>query len=342
MTGRHARLVAAVAAVLVVCGLSAERAAGGSPQAGFQPGDFTATSATDWWVLGTVRCGRTQCLAIRRTINGGRSFTAVPPPPSSTAQQANMGRLRFADMRDGYAFGPQLWSTHDGGRTWRQARIGFTDDLATADGYVYALVSDLGPTVLMRSPVASDRWRTLHVFGTTAPGGLSVEGRTVFVQRQGNVLISIDGGAHFRRGGRLPTGTNCQFDAAGSSGVVWALCFRAAADPGGELVRSADDGVTWTPVPLTGLPVGPVQALAAASPTVVVIAGYQRLYRTTDGGASWSPAAGLPDRFYATYLGFSDDSDGVAIGGVGSGRSFRTQLYSTFDAGASYQRVALR
>jgi len=110
----------------------------------FQPGDFTSASDLDWWLLGTARCGEVKCLRIVRTEDGGRTFVVVPAPPGSTSVQATVGHLRFANERDGYAFGPESWSTHDGGRTWRQVPIGYASDLAAADGYAYALVSDRG------------------------------------------------------------------------------------------------------------------------------------------------------------------------------------------------------
>lgn len=336
------RVASAPLVALVVCGLLAGGGIAASSSGGLQPADVTATSATDWWVLATVRCGSGQCLAIRRTQNGGRSFSILRTPPSSTAERTTVSQLSFADARDGYAYGPELWSTHDGGRNWRQLRIGYSDDVTTAGGYAYALVSDRGGTQLMRSPVVADRWQTLQVPGLAVLGGLWVQGRTVVVQGRTRVLVSSDHGAHFRQGGRLPAGTSCQFDAAVRSRVLWALCFRAVAGSGGAIIRSSNGGSTWSRVSLSGVPHGPVQALAAASGTVAVIAGYQRLYRTTDAGAHWSRVTGLPAGFYETELRFIDPTHGTVIGGTGSGRRFRTVLYSTSDAGASYHRVALR
>ena len=134
---------------------------------------------------------------------------------------------------------------------------------------------------------------------------------------------------------------NCQFDTTPGSPVFWTLCFRAAADPGGELLRSGDGGGSWTRVPYAGVPDGTIQAYAAASGEAAVIAAYQRMYRTTDGGAGWTRVAGLPGRFYAASIGFTDSTHGWAIGGVGSGRSWRMRLYYTTDAGANYHLVSI-
>ncbi len=76
MTRLHLRLVAAAAAVVVVCGLMVLAPARATPVAGgfraasftaingrepvppgFEPSEFSATNARDWWVLGTVHRG---------------------------------------------------------------------------------------------------------------------------------------------------------------------------------------------------------------------------------------------------------------------------------------------
>ncbi len=342
MSRARLRFFAAIAAVAGVCGLVATATAATTIRSGFQPGEFSATSELDWWVLGTVHCGKKQCLSIVRTQNGGRSFQATGTPPSSTSQQATVSQLQFANVRDGYAFGPQLWTTHDGGRSWRQASIGFTQEVVVAGSWVYASVWDgSGQQLLMRSPVDRDRWRVLPVPGRPSGFGLWAQGSVVILQTQTRTLISTDQGAHYKAARGLPTDMNCQFETTLPSPAFWALCFRAAADPGGELLRSGDTGASWTRVPYRGVPDGPIQGFAAASGEVAVIAAYRHMYRTTDAGAGWSRVAGLPAAFFATSIGFSDPTHGWAIGGTGRGRSWRMRLYYTTDAGASYQRVWL-
>ncbi len=343
MRRAHLRFFAAIAAVAGACGFVATAtAANATIPSSFEPSEFSATSELDWWVLGTVHCGQKQCLSIVHTQNGGRSFQALPTPPSSTAQQATVSQLQVANARDGYAFGPQLWTTHDGGRSWRQASIGFTQEVVVAGSWVYASVWDRArQQLLMRSPVDRDRWRVLPVPGRLSGFGLWAQGNVVILQTQTRTLISTDQGAHYKAARGLPTDMNCQFETAVPSPDFWALCFRAAADPGGELLRSSDAGASWARMRYRGVRDGPIQGFAAASGEVAVIAAYQHMYRTTDAGAGWSQVAGLPAAFSATNIGFSDSTHGWAIGGIGRGRRWRMRLYYTSDAGASYHRVGL-
>ncbi len=342
MSRPHLGLGAAVIAALVVWGLVGTSRGASTIPSRFQPGELTATGDLDWWVLGTARCRTGRCLAIVRTDNGGHSFQALGTPPSSTAQQVTVSQLRFAaNGRDGYAFASQLWTTHDGGHSWRQAPIGFTQEVVVAGSWVYTSVWDGARQQLMRSPLDRDRWRVLPVPGRLSGFGLWAQGSVVILQTQTRTLISSDQGVHYRAARGLPTDMNCQFETTLPSPAFWALCFRAAADPGGELLRSSDGGLNWARVPYTGVPDGPIQAFAAASGRVAVIAAYQHMYRTAGGGARWSQVAGLPTAFSATNIGFSDSTHGWAIGGVGSGHSSRMRLYDTTDAGASYRLVRL-
>ncbi|HEY2075501.1 MAG TPA: hypothetical protein VGH53_04115, partial [Streptosporangiaceae bacterium] len=69
-------------------------------------------------------------------------------------------RLRFANAVDGYAYGSQLWVTHNGGSSWhRVGQVpGYITDLEASAGKVYAsnTVTRSGKQEIYSSPAGSD------------------------------------------------------------------------------------------------------------------------------------------------------------------------------------------
>jgi hypothetical protein len=305
-------------------------ATAGAVPAGFQPISFTATGELTWWLLGQAPCGKHKCTAIVRTTDGGPSFTRIPAPPT-----ANVSQVRFANARDGYAFAPQLWTTHNGGRTWTEPQLG-ANELAVADGYAFAVEGS--PAALMRSPVGRDKWKPVAGIGLHGEGvgDLWVQGGAVIVQDGNRLLVSNDHGAHFTHVRGVVGAGDCSYDAAIDPSVIWGVCMTGMAPD--LIVRSTDSGNTFGSA--AQVPDGPIDAFAAATPSVAVASGQGPLFRTTNGGVSWSrvsaPAAGW------TYLGFTDASHGVALGNFGSGGRQDSRLYYTTDGGASYHLVPIR
>ena len=84
---------------------------------GFHPQSATFISAQTGWVLGASPCpsGRGSCDVIARTRDGGATWKAIPSPRTSPD---HLAQIRFADQRNGFVTGDQLWATHDGGATW--------------------------------------------------------------------------------------------------------------------------------------------------------------------------------------------------------------------------------
>jgi hypothetical protein len=332
-------------------GLRSQALAGheGLPPGGFTPASFTAISETHWWLLGTAPCRRPPCTSIVMTDSGGRSFVGIPAPRTKAVNQ-----LRFADALDGYAFGPQLWTTHDGGATWKRVSVaGNVTELAAGNGGVFALVrSPHGRGELLRSPSSRDAWRPVAGLVGYPFSGLWVHGATVMVETQKlsgstpNLMISRDLGNRFyvAAGGgpdagthRVPPSIACQFE--GAPPVIWALCATGTesgvwrSTDGGRMFAGVGGDATRRSVPSEPNSAG----FAAASPTVAVY-GYRQLWRTSDGGALWSRVPATSGAVWWTYLGFTDATHGVALGEFGGG----DRLYYTTDGGRSYHRVAIR
>ncbi len=146
-------------------------AAGAIPR-GFRPQSVTFVSAGLGWVLGFAPCSSPPCTSVLRTRDGGRRWRGIPAPrvrlagplPGFNYTHGNVSLLRFADSRDGWAFGPDLQSTHDGGAHWHAVSLPGARpsviDLATAGGLTDAVMRQRGGAVSLYSTVVhADRWR---------------------------------------------------------------------------------------------------------------------------------------------------------------------------------------
>ena len=313
----------------------------------FAPQSFTAISELTWWLLGQAPCtfvgAQPPCGAILRTIDGGQHFIAIEAPRAPLAGRvagSGYSQLRFADVKNGFAYGPDLYVTRDGGTTWHPVDVGGTvDDLAISAGEVYAMVSSRsgGPDHLMRSPVDEDQWSAVPAAGRVS-GGLWVLGREVIVQ-SGNstdVLVSTDGGASFASHPAPSPGLPCDFQAQ-SPPVIWAHC---ATGTESGVWYSSNFGADFARVGGSGLSPQPNSALFAAASDTTAVVGYQQLFRTTDAGATWT-AVTVPGVVQWAYLGFTDSTHGVGLGYVGSVSSANERLYYTTDAGQSYHLVPM-
>lgn len=75
-----------------------------------------------------------------RTLDGGRSWSVTGPQVGPPFRDGRPDRdaAHFADSRHGWFFGDGLYSTNDGGRTWKDEKLGPVDDVASAGGTVWA------------------------------------------------------------------------------------------------------------------------------------------------------------------------------------------------------------
>ncbi len=140
--------------------------AGSVLPAGFRAQSIGFVSNEDGWILGVGTCGQTTCTTVLRTTNGGGVWGVVGKinAPLTYDKIGGVTGIRFADDLHGWAFGPSLWSTADGGQTWHKRAIPGGGRMvpvlaADADG-VYALVSTCRLNQVPSSCAAATLWKT--------------------------------------------------------------------------------------------------------------------------------------------------------------------------------------
>jgi hypothetical protein len=153
--------------------------------AGFRALSVTFVGTHIGAVLGqtTANCPAGPCVALAGTSSYGSGpwyqLGLLPP-------DAEVSQVRFLDLSNGWAFGPKLWYTTDGGRSWAQSvltarQTGVTvTDVEALDHKVYALVgSCAGPVAtaaancqsftLYQARAGTDRWTVVSsLSGLTA------------------------------------------------------------------------------------------------------------------------------------------------------------------------------
>jgi photosystem II stability/assembly factor-like uncharacterized protein len=190
---------------------------------GFKANSITWASPQQGWVLGAAPCGAKTCTDVIGTTDGATTWKLlgrVNAPIARLGQAANPGvtEIRFATPMVGWAFGPHLFQTVDGGRSWAKMTIPGQGQqvfsLAANGTEAYAVVSPCRWARYCHQPLSF--WRTTTLTGgswTRIPLNLpsnigadvAVFGPTVYVTdpqadlNGGNDVFyaSIDGGRHF-------------------------------------------------------------------------------------------------------------------------------------------------
>jgi hypothetical protein len=338
-------------------------AAGGGPvPPNFQPTSVTFVSAYEGWTIGQAgtpgTCANadpTVCTSMARTNDRGRTWTGVPAPSTKL-----VSGIRFLDGVNGWAFGPQLWSTHDRGSTWTQVDTHGQEviDLETAGTQAYAVFAtcsndppngNVGDPAqphsctsftLKSAAAAADAW---------SPVGSATTGLTVGASNWVGAYLVLGSGRGWLLGpddslysGSLASGSwqkvgsaPCQLTKlltwVKPTGSLVAACNRQAASGGPTGVTvytSTDDGATWANGGSTTSS-GAVTSLSGSPSAPIILA--------TSGGIDIRASAGqekqvasLPGGF--SYVGMTGDNQGVAVPVDTS----LHEIWMTFDGGLQW------
>jgi hypothetical protein len=339
----------------------------------FQPVSVTFVNANTGWVIGQAgtpgKCANETspyiCTSIARTDDAGKTWQGGPAPATTGPSGAQgVSGIRFLDGTNGWAFGPELWATHDAGNTWTQvntngARV---TDLETAGDRAFALwatCSGTGSTsfaanctsyTLMTTTAGGDTWAPVGsaTTGLTAGGAatsavLALTSATGYLLGPDGTLYSgpLDGGwqkvglsgcpAGPAQANGLPAGAFLAL--VNSSSVVVACDVSGAL----QVYTSPSGGQAWVEQAASALSAltSPASAtsLAAAPDGTLALAAASGIYLRQAGAAAWQQASvqDPPDGGF-TYVGMTSSDQGVALPADAS----LHEIWMTFDGGQTW------
>jgi photosystem II stability/assembly factor-like uncharacterized protein len=363
---------------------TASASAGGPVPAGYRAQSATFVSAHQGWVLGTAPCATAPCTSIVRTNDDGATWAGIPAPTdglenpeSGSTIPSGVSEIRFADNLNGWVFGPDLWSTHDGGGVWSHITSGpgasRVVDLESSGGFVYVVTEQCSaqastcPGQLWRSTNATDAFQSVATFNVAAEEGdagsiLAVHDTTGYLVTAATtgaigtpaLLVTANGTTWSPEPNPCPA----QLDAISLAPVdtvrAAILCSGqgAAGSSTKAVLATSDGGRTWVAegsAPPMGGDGGALSAATVATLAIATSSGATEIYRSTNGGATWTTPLSLDDGGEGWGdFGFTDSTHGFAIHapigryqtGTGAPSVDTGTMYITSDAGATWSAVA--
>ena len=338
----------------------------------FQPVSVTFVSTSIGWVIGQAgtpgKCANKTdpyiCTSIARTDDAGKTWGGGPAPGTTGPNGARgVSGIRFLDGKSGWAFGPELWATHDAGKTWTKvdtngARV---TDLETAGDRAFALWATCTGTsasvaagctsyTLMTTTAGGDNWTAvggatngLTVGGAATSAVLALTGTTGYLLAPDGTLYSgpLDGA--WQRAGTA----QCQPGPASPSGlpggallalVNSASLIVACNAPGGvQVYTSGNSGATWNTQPAGAWSAVGDQAsatsLAAAPDGTLTLTAGNGIYVLPAGTPEWKQAQvdNAPNGGFG-YVGMTTNNQGVALPADAS----LHEIWMTFNGGLTW------
>jgi hypothetical protein len=344
----------------------------------FQPTSVTFIGLNTGAVIGQAgtpgQCASTYCTSLAGTSDYGQKWFGVSAPQTGPPDGAlGVGQLRFLNTHDGWAFGPQLWVTDNGGANWkREDTYGMrVTDLETAGDRAFALFAtctgngaDFGANCtgfsLYSSAAGSSQWQrvpgptaSLPQAGSGRPDSASLvlagshgyllapSGELLSGPLTGAAWTTADARAPCAPGPPGPGGQPTGALLAAGSDHLFLVCNSATNGAGDSqtkiVMQSSDGGTSWSTAgdaPSAGI----ATSLAAAQGNLVVLATDHGLYLSGDDGASWhlaeqGPAGAAAGKRGFAYVGMTSQLDGVAL----PADPALGEVFITTDGGSAWQ-----
>jgi hypothetical protein len=350
------------------------------------PADFAATSVTfigtrTGWVIGQAGtpgdCATQYCTSVARTDDAGASWYGVHAPLTGAPDGASgVSQIRFLSTLDGWAFGPELWATHDGGYSWTKIstgglRVTGLETVGNRAFAVFAACSGTGTAFaagctsfsLYSAVATGDSWRavgtsTSGLGGGSLPGAASIvlTGTVGYLYAPSGTLYDgpVDGSGPWRKVVPLASLSFCATGQAQPDGQPAGALLAASAasrlvlacnEPLGDgsvvkQVLTSQAGVTsWRGVPQDAPGTGAATSVAGAPNGTIVLATTQGIDVLPSGGTTWQQATvsgGGPAGGFG-YAGMTTSAQGVAVPADASAHA----IWLTSDGGLTWHRSAI-
>lgn len=308
----------------------------------------------------THPCATQYCTSLAGTSNYATSWYGVSAPLTGGPDgDTGVSQLRFANLRDGWAFGPALWETSNGGWPWyKENTYGMRVVALEASGQrafaVFASCTGTGADYaadctsfsLYSSVPGSRTWTPVAVptgyrqMSTTTPSAvtLAVAGSTAYLLAPNGALLR---GA--TSGGAWTTVNNapCSPGAAQASGLPVAAQITAwptlvlACDAGHQTtIFTLASGNGWRKAGALQTS-GAAASLTSAPGGLLALATTAGIYYSGNEGASWQPAIiqGAPAGGFS-YVGMTTQTQGVAV----PADAALGEIFVTTDSGHTWTR----
>jgi len=351
----------------------------------FQPSSVTFVNLETGFALGQAgtpgQCGPPRkyiCTSIAGTGDHGGTWHGVPAPiTGAPSGPAGVSQVRFYSTSDGWAFGPQLWATHDGGQSWTRIRThGLrVTALETAGQRVFAVwaqcaaggadfAADCTSSALYAASPGSDQWAPVPGAGTgyslsgaaNSSALVLTGGRGYLLAPDGTLLsgpVTSAGGWQPVAGTASPATAPCAPGAAqdggqpsgallaatttSPAGLVLVCASAAAGGSQAKTVYTSADGGKTWQNKGSAPAASTVTSVAGTTAGTIVLATTAGLEISTDGGASWTAAQGSLPSGGFSYVGMTGPQQGVAV----PVDAAQHAVWFTFDGGQSWQESAI-
>jgi len=276
----------------------------GDPVPGnFRPTSVTFVGPTIGAVIGQAGtpgdcAGGPYCTSLAGTADYGKSWFGVSAPATGAPNgSSGVSQLRFLNTDQGFAFGPELWTTANGGAQWSRTPLPAgvrVTDLETLDGQVFALwarCAGRGPdfasnctSFSLHTAQVGGPWRRVGGAVSLTAGGTATSASLILVG--GTAPVPADATGYVLAPDRRVLSGKLSDSAWTTAGT--APCAPGAARPdgqpsGGLLAAGSGELFLLCTDATTGTQASPQSA------------GSQVLYASADGGKTWQRLPAVPD-----------------------------------------------